>query len=527
MKKLRAPSQEEWGVLLAMLATIFGGWARLFPPDISGFPINDGGLFYLMLRAVQENGLRLPAYVQYNGLQVPFAYPPLAFYIGAILSDLFRLDAVEILHWLPAAVSIGTLPAFYSLAKSILHSQFKAGLATLLFAFTPRTMTWQIMGGGLTRSFGLLFLLLALANIHRLFSERGSKHLIPSILFSASVVLTHPEATLQTIGISLLFWIFQGRDKRGTLNAIFVGAGTLALTALWWIPLLLRLGPDPFLAAARTGSQSLLGILYPIFAILTDEPLMTLIAVLGLIGFAVCLANKDYFLPLFYFLPFLVEPRNSAAYAMIPLTMLASLALSDVILPAIAGLENKSQGSLLQSRAVQGSMAFMGFYLLGSVFYFGTQIAATTVSPANREALAWVRANTPAGSRFLVLTGDDQLLCDGVSEWFPALTDRISVTTVQGSEWLDGKFAAAMTVQAEMQSCISAGEPLSCVEERTKQAGIQYDYIYVARQLTIKNLCRVISTVSNGESLIAALTSKSEYVPIYQTGEVSIFSFHP
>src|SRR5574341_1321991 len=153
ISKLRAPSQEEWGFLLAMLAAIFGGWVRLFPPAIAGFPINDGGLFTLMTRAVQENGLRLPAYVQYNGLNVPFAYPPLAFYMGALLADLFHLDIVEILRWLPASVLIGTIPAFYGLAKSVLNSQFKAGLATLLFAFTPRSMTWQIMGGGLTRSF--------------------------------------------------------------------------------------------------------------------------------------------------------------------------------------------------------------------------------------------------------------------------------------------------------------------------------------------------------------------------------------
>jgi hypothetical protein len=466
----------------------------------------------------------LPTHVQYNGLYVPFAYPPLAFYIGALLADLLHLDNVAILRWLPATVLIGTIPAFYRLAKRVLDSQLKAGLATLLFAFTPRTMTWQIMGGGLTRSFGLLFLLLTLASVYRLFSERSRKHLIPSILFSTLVVLTHPEAAIQAFGLSLLFWIFKGRDKQGTLNAILVGVGTLALTALWWIPLLFRLGPDPLLAAAQTGSQSPLSILYPIFAILTDEPLMTLVAVLGLIGIVLRLAKKDFFLPLFYFLPFLIEPRNSAAYAMIPLTMLASLALSEVILPALASREDKLQDNLLQSRAVQAFLLFTGFYLLGSIFYAGTQTAATTVSPAHREAFAWIAQNTPPGSRFLVLTGDNQLMCDGVSEWFPALTDRISVTTIQGTEWLGGKFAAAMAAQAELQSCVAAGESLSCIEEKSKEAGVRYDYLYVARRLAVKSLCRVISSVPNGEGLIAALSNQDAYRLVYQSNEVAIFS---
>lgn len=515
MRNFRAPTQEQTGILIAMLAVIFGGWVRLFIPSIAGFPVNDGGLFYVMVRAIQENGLRLPPFIQYNGLNIPFAYPPLAFFIGAIISNLFHVDPIEILRWLPAIVLIGTIPAFYGLAEATLDSPFKAGIATLMFAFTPRAIMWQIMGGGLTRSFGLLFLLLALACIYRLFVERDRKYLALSIVFSALVVVTHPEATIQAIGFGLLFWIFKGRNKDGALNAILVGAGTIALTTIWWMPLLLHFGLTPFLAAAQTGSQSILGLLYPIFTVLTNEPLMTLIAVLGLIGLATRLAQKDYLLPAAYILPFLVEPRSSPTYAMIPLAMLASIAISDVILPAFSRFENKSLDHPLQSHTAQGFMLFVGFYLLGSTFYFGTQIAATAVSRSDREAFDWVRANTPIDSHFVILTGDLELFGDSTQEWFPALTDRISLTTIQGKEWLEGKtlYSTAAGLQA-IQQCTNSDVPLTCIESQTKKMNQPYDYIYIARK------------AASG-ALILGLNQDSNYELVYETQGVVIFIHRP
>ena len=286
MKKIRIPSQEETGALIAVIATIFGGWVRLFAPWVAGFPLNDGGLFHAMILAVRENQYRLPHYVEYNGLSIPFAYPPLGFYSGAFLSQITGTSPVEILHWLPAIISVGTVPAFYWLAKSFLGSSFKAGIAAFIYAFIPRAMSWALMGGGLTRSFGLLFLLLTLTSVHALFKNPNKKFLFASILFSALTVLSHPEATVHTVAFCILIWAFEGRNKTGILNALSVGLGTLILTAPWWLTLLIRFGLDPILAAAGTGFHSAIALLIPFVYILTDEPSTTFIAVLGVVGFA-------------------------------------------------------------------------------------------------------------------------------------------------------------------------------------------------------------------------------------------------
>lgn len=516
MKKFRTPTQEESGTLIAVIATIFGGWVRLFAPWVAGFPLNDGGLFHAMILAVQNNRYHLPQYVEYNGLSVPFAYPPLGFYCGAFLSQIAGTSPVEILRWVPAIVSLATIPAFYWLAKSFLGSSFKAGMATFIYAFIPRAMSWSLMGGGLTRSFGLLFLLLTLASVHSLFKNPSKKFLFVSILFSALTVLSHPEAAVHTVAFCILVWIFEGRNKAGILNALSVGLGTLILTSPWWLTLLIRFGFDPFLAAAGTGFHSAVALLIPFIYILTDEPSTTFIAVLGVIGLAISLRQGKFLLPVAYLLPFLVEPRSAPVYAMIPLGMLAAVALSDIILPALTHLPGRNL-------VLKIFIPYLALYMIGNAFYFDTQFAGTSVSAANREAFEWVKANTTSDSRFLILTGETDVFCDGIPEWFPALTGQTSLTTIQGTEWLPGKFAPASKIQREMQGCLNVTNSFACVEEKVKRAGIEYDYLYIANQSTLKSMCRVILPISRGGELIRALESDKDFAPVYQTDEVSIF----
>lgn len=156
---------------------------RIFVPYTSGFPINDGGLFYKMIEGIQSNNYRLPENIQYNGLTIPFAYHPLGFYFAALVSDLFKITLIEILRWLPALTLIVIIPAIYILSNLILNSRFEAGLASLMYALTPGSITWQIMGGGVTRSLGQFFLLLAISNIFY-YSQSNKRNISFSPLFS-------------------------------------------------------------------------------------------------------------------------------------------------------------------------------------------------------------------------------------------------------------------------------------------------------------------------------------------------------
>src|SRR5215470_9642735 len=75
-----------YSALLAILiALVIGGAIRLFYVAHADFPLNDGGLFYTMTEDLRADKYVLPFYTSYNGGSIPYAYPPLAFYLSAAL----------------------------------------------------------------------------------------------------------------------------------------------------------------------------------------------------------------------------------------------------------------------------------------------------------------------------------------------------------------------------------------------------------------------------------------------------------
>ena len=95
-----------------------------------------------------------------------------------------------------------------------------------------------------------------------------------------------------------------------------------------------------------------------------------------------------------------------------------------------------------------------------------------------RSALAWVRHNTARSSTFVVITsagwtGDD------VEEWFAALTDRRSLTTVQGYEWIPRAFRRQYDRDRAIQRCATRSS--ACVVRVMRQKHIEAQYIFVAK----------------------------------------------
>src|SRR5512138_2204762 len=99
MKSIR---RNELAKLIIVLAILLGAFVRFSPTSLAGFAINDGGMFAVMVDDLKASRYGLPVFTSYNGLNIPYAYPPLGFYFGRIAADLFGLSAPEVLRWLPA-----------------------------------------------------------------------------------------------------------------------------------------------------------------------------------------------------------------------------------------------------------------------------------------------------------------------------------------------------------------------------------------------------------------------------------------
>ncbi|MGK2965671.1 MAG: hypothetical protein ACSLFM_08680 [Tepidiformaceae bacterium] len=115
--------------------------------------------------------------------------------------------------------------------------------------------------------------------------------------------------------------------------------------------------------------------------------------------------------------------------------------------------------------------AFLGvlvFYLLMGGIAASTLRSTRIWSSAQplpseeRDAMAWVAAETPEGARFAVITDATRWSSDRSAEWFPYLTGRVSVSTVQGLEWVRGDaFEDARDAFEELQGVVRKGSPAS------------------------------------------------------------------
>jgi hypothetical protein len=256
---------------------------------------------------------------------------------------------------------------------------------------------------------------------------------------------------------------------------------------------------------------------------------MSIIAALVLIGLIVCVAKQQYLLPAWMFLPFLIEPRGAATVAIIPAALMGGIALHELVFPGTAAAEAAARrvqiGSYFQSRAVRILGAYLALFVLVIGLYAGMQLAEVRLQNADRAAMDWVAGNTPPQSRFLILTGDAELFCDPVQEWFPVLAGRVSETTIQGHEWTSqGSFFGRVTTLQALQACLQDGSPGACMREKAAALDASYDYIWVSRSGLIKQSCRPIGEASRGAALTMELAQDKRYSLVYSVDAIEVFT---
>lgn len=492
----RAVTENEWVWTVLGLALLFGAGARIFPGLLSGFPINDGGMFAAAMRDLAANHFALPRTISYNLSDIPFAYPPLGFYVGAVLQ---RLGASEtqVLLWLPIFLSATMLPLYYLFARELLGDRPRAAAATVFFALTPGEYAWFIMGGGLTRSFGAIFFMGAAAFIYRAFKYSRLRDWIAATASAALTVLSHPQYAFVAAMSGAVLWLFYGRSKRGIAFAALAAAGTALLTAPWWSAVASYHGLRVFLSAGESGAPPRVfpSLLASLFSIQTFVPFAMLFRALG-VGWAA--RHKRFDLLVWSALPFLFDERSAPIAAGFIYPLLAAYGWMDALPALIAWLGRRRTPNTEETRA--GGFTYrrsLSIGLLGIVFYLALECAAhgyiiarTTLPPAAREMAAWAQANTPPGSRYLILTSRVDLMTDPVQEWFPLLAERHSTTTIQGLEWTLGRgFMRRWGELTALQAC----QTVACVEQRENQIGAEPDYLIFDKASTAPQILEQFS----------------------------------
>ena len=465
----------DFPTLLLFTALLLGTIIRFYPAASNGFPLNDGGMFYTMIRDLKANHYILPQFTTYNFVDIPFAYPPLGFYIAALLSTLLPVSELWVLLYIPALINTLSIFIFYKFAEQTLTSRMSAALAVLVFALSPRSFLWQVMGGGITRSFGAFFLLLFLYKAMQLSKNKNTKELILMILFGAGAILSHPQTAFHAVLGGTLIFIFYGFSKRGFVSAFFCSLGVALVTAPWWFTVLTRYGLQPFISAGQTSQRTLetyLGILK--FDGLGDY-LFSLTLLFALIGFWATFKHGEFFLITWAMLAYLIDPRGGVGIAFLALSMLAGLGLLK-FLAWISRSDSERVDAVFMKPKVQIMLFGLIFYfvLVASIFDF--QLINTSLKADDLEMIDWVKSNVGGKKTFLLVTGREFSMSDPLQEWFPALTNQYSATTMQGLEWtLGAGFFPWYEQLIAFQHCAD----VNCVSEWSAGNGMGYDYLIV------------------------------------------------
>lgn len=431
-----------------VLAVVLAG-ALLYRLWLLGndFPINDGALFLRFVDEIASVFPALPASVPYNGQSIPFAYPPLAFWLAAALANA-GADTIEILRVAPILANIVTVGLFSWLLHRLGYQPWLVAIATFFLVTNQRAWEWLVMGGGLSRSLGALLTMAALIPLARQDGARVSTlALLASAAAVAGAVLSHPHWGIAAATLTLaLLATRAGNVRVFVAQALAVGLTALLLASPWIFHVFSVHGPGPVLAAGTTSyQQNLVGTMLVNF-------LKTLVAnPFILLGGFVLLTRRDWFPFAALAIAIFITPRLSPQAWAIPIAILAGQG----VLFAVGYLRRFH----IIRRGALPLVALAVLSIVAARAYRDARLASDQFRPLDpdlRAGMAWVAANHP-GRRFVILSSSPWYF-DASAEWFPVLANATSLNTAQGREWLPNRQFAQLVEMNEREKSANCRE---------------------------------------------------------------------
>ena len=157
-------------------------------------------------------------------------------------------------------------------------------------------------------------------------------------------------------------------------------------------------------------------------------------------------------------------------------------------------------------------IGFFSVFCISNSYNYSNIVSYQSLSSNEQQAMMWVKENSKYDDKFLVLGSQLNPAHSSLTEWFPALADRRSVTTVQGQEWL-GNYHNAIDIYALYQQCLS--EDLDCIREIDKKTGIKEDCIFISYENS--------SQKPEKNILYLSLLQSSQFNQVFSSSTVKIF----
>jgi hypothetical protein len=474
---------------IAVSIMITGAAIRLVPLMLNSIqaPFHLGGLFYEVSRQILQNDFKLPATIPfYSADGIPFLYPPLAFYLQALVIKLFNPPQFLTTNLLPALAAILCLPAFYWMIMVRAEDRRVVIAALFAFAFMPSAFINQIEGAGLAESYGLLAMTLYLGWLYRLEHYHRTSACLWAGLLLGACILSSPGSAYG--GVILTFFLLgraawngiQTRSADNIARLILVGIIGLLVSSPYWITILIRQDVEPFIKAflsEQDGSAFINQIRYMI----TFKPadMITFIGDEGVYGFLFdwlifagliwAFLNKQLFQILMFFSLWII-PREGCWLVVLPAALLAGWGTVNIVLPLLnkAFIKLVKPGRLPLAPGVLALLLVL-IAVMGSVNAVQALQGQSemNVSPEFIADLHSMKNSLPEDGHVLVV-GNTAL-----REWAPALLERQVINCEFGLEWEPDELEIVRLVNASLQT----GKLLAALEIIKEKIEIEDLYI--------------------------------------------------
>ena len=487
------------------------------------YPAYGAGLYVETADAVRANGYALPATVPHYGPEgVPFAYPPLVFYVLAVLRDL-GASAFATALYLPPLVTVAALVPTYLLGRDIVGDRRAGTAAALLLVLNPQVLEWHISAGGLVRAPAFVFALSGSYAALRIFRDRAREWVLPGLVSVALVAHTHPTYAIFTVATYLVFWAGYNRSPGGLVRGAVVGFGALAVALPWLATVVSHHGVSVFSGAAGTHG-GLFGVVYRLREWGPTGAVVPMAAAVGLLG------TRHRVLGAWTAAVWLLFAQPRFAYAVGAIAVVAAAveladrgyadgvaALASRALGRVgSGTRNRPDGGVARTDTavapvVVAALLTISLVGLGGVGYEFAGPDGTTpefVDDADIAAMAWAGEETRPGSTFVVF-GD-------AAEWFPVFTDRTILVSPWGAEW-----RGPDTYGAHLGAFVNGSECAnrSCAEAAIAAVDADPDYVYLPKgEYTVRGDYER----ANG-TLVASFAASPGYERAFENDGVVVF----
>ena len=466
------------------LTIIFAAPMLFSSAILNKLPLGFAGLYTQMSEQIANSNFHLPLQTPYYGPGgIPFAYPPLGFYLMAIFLKLGG-SAWVYLRFAPPVFSLLALIPLFLLTRRISKSNWGGFTAALLAALSYYLYYQHTESGGIVRGLAFGFGLLALYFFDRMIESCRWRDATLAGIFFGLTVLTHLGYAFY-FALWMWVWVITNPKWRNWLMAGAVGVMSIVVISPWLVVMLTRYGTSIFVNALLShGNVSFLSLIqhpssffptlrYNLQSII-GSPLLLILVMAGLL----CLIIKKKFtLSVLLLLVAIIFPDGNRFISTVSFIIVGYLVASIYSLL-------KSTHSI-KNIPVEKLIFFVLFIGVFTPFYTKSlSILANQHPLINQEMIdvgIFMRERTRSDAIYVELFQNDD-----DAEWLPYLTQREPVLSQWGSEWL-GTYEIQTTQGQALGRC-QEQQDLVCMENQFISIGRRPDYIIIDNRIDLQQL---------------------------------------